>query len=249
MFSKCQFFVKDGVLIFWGNPHDVVVNSKYSQALCRKMNNLGLCHTSCLSKFGHQTLNCPSIRYIVPAKISPALPLYQKNWFSDKVRLDDFYPLLRSVASTWIHIGVKRISQACCLHHLKNMEKNCKTQFWDEKQNRVLFSGHPEPFSSQYSILTPLKTSENQRFSVFSETKGFSIFSRNQKVTWTKKWFKKIGSASSFLWKVFFSPHLYFNSRKTASRISLCIIKDRFSMTLPVSVIWKFFMKYVDFSV
>ena len=99
----------------------------------------GICYTSCLPKFGHQTLNCPSIRYIVPAKIFPALPLCQKNWFCGKVRLDDFYPLLRSIASTWIHIDVKRISQACCLHHLKNMEKNCKTQLWDEKQNRVLF--------------------------------------------------------------------------------------------------------------
>ena len=148
MFSKCQFFVKNGVLIFWGNPHDVSVNSEYSQELCRKMNDLGLCHTSCLSKFGHKTLNCPSIRYIIPAKFSPALPLCQKNWFCGKVRLDDFYRLLRSLASTWIHIGVKRISQACCLHHLKNTEKNCKTQLWDEKQNRVLFSDHPEPFSS-----------------------------------------------------------------------------------------------------
>ena len=104
---------------------------------------VGICHTSCLPKFGHQTLNCPSIRYIVPAKIFSALPLCQKNWFCGKVRLDDFYPLLRSIASSWIHIGVKRISQACCLHHLKNMEKNCKTQLWDEKQNRAFFLGHP----------------------------------------------------------------------------------------------------------
>ena len=104
---------------------------------------VGICHTSCLPKFGHQTLNCPSIRYIVPAKISPALPLRQKNCFCGKVRLDDFYPLLRSIASSWIHIGVKRISQGCCLYHLKNMEKNCETQLWDEKQNRALFLDHP----------------------------------------------------------------------------------------------------------
>ena len=66
---------------------------------------------------------------IVPAKISPALPLYQKNWFCGKVRLDDFYLLLRSIASNCIHIGAKRISQACCLHHLKNMEKIVKHNF------------------------------------------------------------------------------------------------------------------------
>ena len=76
-----------------------------------------------LLHFLSQTLNCPSIRYIVPAKISPALPLCQKNWFCGKVRLDDFYRLLRSKSSSWIYTGVKRISQACCLHHLKNMEK------------------------------------------------------------------------------------------------------------------------------
>ena len=69
--------------------------------------------------------------------------LCQKNWFGGKVRLNDFYPLLPSIASTWIHTGVKRISHTCCLHHLKNMEKNCKTQLWDEKQNRAFFLGHP----------------------------------------------------------------------------------------------------------
>ena len=122
---------------FLGNPHGVPVNSEYFQELCRTMNDLGfvsICHSIgklciCLPKFGHQTLSCPSIRYIVPAKIFPALPLCQKNWFCGKVRLDDFYPLLRSIVSTWIHIGVKRISQVCCLHHLKNMEKNVKHNF------------------------------------------------------------------------------------------------------------------------
>ena len=83
----------------------------------------GICYTSCLPKFGHQTLNCAPIRYIIPAKIFPPFPLCQKNWFFRKEHLGDFYPLLRSKSSSWIHIGVKRISQACCLHHLKNMEK------------------------------------------------------------------------------------------------------------------------------
>ena len=63
------------------------------------------------------------MRYIAPAKISPALPLCQKIWFCGKVCLDYFYRMLRSKSSSWIHIGVKRISQACCLHNLKNMEK------------------------------------------------------------------------------------------------------------------------------
>ena len=49
-----------------------------------------ICHTSFLPKFGYQTLNCPSIRYIVPTKIFSALLLCQKNWFCSKVRLDDW---------------------------------------------------------------------------------------------------------------------------------------------------------------
>ena len=104
---------------------------------------LGICYTSCLPKFGHQPLNCPSIRYIVPAKIFSTLPLCQKNWFCGKGRLDNINRLLRSKSSSWIHIGVKRISQACRRHHQKNIEKNCKTQPWDEKQNRALFLDHP----------------------------------------------------------------------------------------------------------
>ena len=104
----------------------------------------GICHTSCLPKFGHQTLNCPSIRYIVAAKISPAFPMCQKNWFCGKACLDDFYPLLRSKSSSWIHIGIKRIFQVCWLHHLQNMDKNCKIQLWNEKHNRTFFLGHPE---------------------------------------------------------------------------------------------------------
>ena len=71
---------------------------------------VGICHTFCLPKFGQETLNCFSIRYIVPAKISPALMLCQKNWFFGKTCLINFYPLLRSIASSWIHIVFKRTS-------------------------------------------------------------------------------------------------------------------------------------------
>ena len=88
---------------------------------------VGICHTSCLLKFGNQTFTCPSSCCI------------RKTDFV----VDDFYSLLCIITSSWIHIGVKRISQACCLHHLKNMEKNCKTQLWDEKQNRSLFLDLP----------------------------------------------------------------------------------------------------------
>ena len=59
-----------------------------------------------------------------------------------KVSFDDFCRLLRSKSSSWIHIGVKIITQPCCLHHRKNTEKICKRQLWDEKQNRA-FLDHP----------------------------------------------------------------------------------------------------------
>ena len=80
-----------------------------------------ICHTSCLPKVGHQTLNFPSIRYIVPAKISPAILLCQKNWFCGKVCLDHFYPLLRSKLSSWVYTGIKRIPQACWLYILAHI--------------------------------------------------------------------------------------------------------------------------------
>ena len=64
-------------------------------------------HSSC------QNLSCI-------AAVSEELILWQRR--------HDIYRLLRSKSSSWIHVGVKRISQACCLHHLKNIEKNCKTQ-------------------------------------------------------------------------------------------------------------------------
>ena len=99
----------------------------------------GICYIFCLPKIDHQMLNCPSMRCIVPAKISRALTLCQKSWFCGKICFDDFYRLLRSKSFSWIHIGVKRISQACCLNHLKIWEKYCKTRLWNEKQNRALF--------------------------------------------------------------------------------------------------------------
>ena len=52
--------------------------SELSCGLAQKhtvVNHCGICHTSWLPKFGHQMLNCPSIKYIVPVKIFAALQL------------------------------------------------------------------------------------------------------------------------------------------------------------------------------
>ena len=104
MFSKFQFLVRDEVLIFWGILQGVLANSEYSQELrLNDINHCGLCgHLPYILSpdISHQTLNCPSIRYIVPAKISPALPLFQRNWFCGKVLLDDFYQLQSCIASS-----------------------------------------------------------------------------------------------------------------------------------------------------
>ena len=150
MFSKCQFLVRDGVLIFWGIPHGVPIASEYSQELCWKMNDVGLSehlphflsseiwppnfelpfhqeHCSC------QNLFLPSCqKNWFCSKVRPD----EKNWFSSKVRPDDLYLLLRSIASNWIHIVVRRISQACCLHHLK---KTVKRNFGMKNKMRRFF--------------------------------------------------------------------------------------------------------------
>ena len=102
----------------------------------------GIYHTSCLPILGHQTINCPSIRYIFPAKILPALLLCQKNWFWSKILLDDFYPFLRSIASSWIHIGVKIFSRPAVCITWNIWTKICKTQLWGEKKTRHLFLDH-----------------------------------------------------------------------------------------------------------
>ena len=81
MFSKCQFLARDGVLIFWGIPQGVPANSEYSQELwLNDVDNFGLCgHVPHFlsSEIWPSKLNRPSISYIVPAKISPSLPLCQ----------------------------------------------------------------------------------------------------------------------------------------------------------------------------
>ena len=133
-----QLLVRDDVLIFWEISQGVLANSKYSQKLWLiDVDHCGLCGhlpTSFLPKFGHETLNCASIRYTGLVKIFPALPLCQKNWFCGKARLDNSYLLLRNIVSSWIHIGVKRISQAWCLHHLKKLEKIVKHNFGMKKK-------------------------------------------------------------------------------------------------------------------
>ena len=148
-YSRKSFSCERWLKIFWGNPHGVPVNSEYSQELCRTMNDLDLCeHLPHFLSFENWPPNvelsfhqvhcfCQNLSWIEQC---------QKNWFCGKLILclDDFYPLLRGgITSTLIQIGVKRISQACCLQNLKNMEKHCKIQLLDKKQNRVLYLGHP----------------------------------------------------------------------------------------------------------
>ena len=119
MFSKCQFLERDNVLIFWGIPDCVPV------------------HLNIFSNYVKQC--CPSIRYIFPAKIFPALLLCQKNWFWSKVLLDDFYPFLRSIASSWIHIGVKKFSRPAVCINWKIWKKIVKHNFGMKKKQGTFF--------------------------------------------------------------------------------------------------------------
>ena len=49
--------------------------------------------------------------------------------------INDFYLLLCSIASSWIHINLKK---SYCLH-LKNMKKHCEIQLWEENKIEHLF--------------------------------------------------------------------------------------------------------------
>ena len=100
---------------------------------------IDICCTFTFPKFGHQTWNCPFIRHFFLANISPILLLCEKHQFCGKLDLSYFYPPLRSLLSSFIHTGVKRIFYAYCLDHLKNMVKCCKTQLWEEIQYKALF--------------------------------------------------------------------------------------------------------------
>ena len=92
------------------------------------------------------------------------------------VKYDDFYPLLCSIASSWIQIGVKRISQACCLHHLKNMENNWKTQHWYEKQNRALFMDHTVVPNLTIFLKLPLSSRHHSITDKFFKTRSCPLF-------------------------------------------------------------------------
>ena len=94
MFSKCletACWFSGG--FFKTFPQILNVLRNFGWTMSTTVAFVDICHTSCLPKFGHQMLNCPSNRYIVPAKISPALSLCQKNWFCGKVPFNYFYPL------------------------------------------------------------------------------------------------------------------------------------------------------------
>ena len=64
-----QFLARDDVLIFWGFlkafPEMLNIRRIYGSTMSTTMVFLTICHTYCLPKFDHQTLNCASIRYIV----------------------------------------------------------------------------------------------------------------------------------------------------------------------------------------
>ena len=153
MLSKCQFCERQRV--------DFLGDSSWRSRKCWIFSGIIPNDEQCRPLWASATLavfrNLATKRWIVfssgtlflPKSFLHCLCVIRTEWFD----LNDFYPLLRSIASSWIHIGVKRISQACFLHHLKNMEKNCNAQLWDEKQNRALFLDHRVSHETSFFIL------------------------------------------------------------------------------------------------
>ena len=103
MYSKCQFLVKDGVLIYWGNLHGVPVNSEIFSGIIRNdEQSRSLWAFATLPAFRSLATKC----WIILPSGTMFLPKSFLHYRS-KVCLDDFYLLLHSIVSTWIHIGVK----------------------------------------------------------------------------------------------------------------------------------------------
>ena len=86
---------------------------------------VGICHTSCLPKFGHQTLNCPYIRYIGSVKKISCIVAASEElilWLKYAWMFFTRYWIV-GIVSSWIYVSVKIISQGCCLYHLINIKK------------------------------------------------------------------------------------------------------------------------------
>ena len=114
-----QLLVNDSMLIFLGTLQAVLANCECCWDFWLNETTVvstGICNTSISPKFNNQM-----------------------HQLCGEVGLSNFYLLLYSILSILIYFCVKRITQACCLHDLKNMAKYFKTQLWEEIQNRVLF--------------------------------------------------------------------------------------------------------------
>ena len=145
-------------------------------------------------------MNCPSIRYIVPVKISFALSLCQKNWFCGKVCLDDFYLLLCSKSSSWVHIGVKKNSQAYCLHHLKKYGKNIKHNFGMRNKTGCFFG---PPCIKENRVYRTLWRN-NKMVQIFLRTRKPPMHSSSRIHFWATPFFliHKWYASSCWLWTI-----------------------------------------------
>ena len=103
----------------------------------------GICYTSCLWKFGHQTLNCPSVRYIHC--------FFQNLSCIAGVRRTDFeakYASMIFIDCCIINrpvgsiLASKESPRPAVYTTRKMWKKSRKTQLWNEKQYRSLFLDH-----------------------------------------------------------------------------------------------------------
>ena len=147
MFSKCEFLVRDSMLIFWEIPQDVPPNSEYSQEL--RLNDVDHCGIFvCLPHFLSPRTWPPNIElslYQVPcscqnlsciATVLEELILWQSmpRWILSAAVYYGF-----QLDPYWCQKNLARLLSTLT----EKYRKNVKRKLWDEKQNRTLFLEHP----------------------------------------------------------------------------------------------------------
>ena len=130
------------MLIFWGTSQSVpqILNVVGSFGWTRStvVPFIGICYKCSVCPFSC-TFFLP--KYLLYCQKNR---LCQKHWFSGKVGFNDFCPPLCTILSSLIHISDKESPRSAVYTTWKICQSVfCKTQFWEEIQNRALFLSHP----------------------------------------------------------------------------------------------------------
>ena len=123
---------------FLGNPHGVPVNSEYSQELCRTMNDLGLRASVFRNLATKRWIVLPSGTLFLPKSFLHCRCVRRTDFAAKYASMIFMRCCLvsRPVGSILVS---KESPRPAVYTTWKIWKKNCKTQLWDEKQNRALF--------------------------------------------------------------------------------------------------------------